>query len=1257
MGWRRAFGILSALTIASCAGGGGCGGCGEPIPGGFPRESVVLNAGAVRLTRPGLDVLAGGAPTMLRSILGLGATDGVFAIEIPRADTSGSIDLPWPLPDIDYSIHICPNGPRRDSDPPECLGEVNVGQAKLHLDAVAPDVVRASGTIPVRLRHLPVRIENDGPSLGTFGVGLGAGGCNGDTPNFDYREFPFQLAIPWVAESNGPRAGYTKLDWNRALVDVGINKGDVAICKDCGVVTELCNAVFDYVKDQAFDSLIGGVKDQLKQALASQAPPWLGTELRVNLAGALASMSPGTKGGLDVVFAAGGAADATPNFPADDNPYPGHTPNGLTLPLLGGAIAAPASSCVPKVDIPVPAGIVAPEELRQDIPGNHLQMAVAGRFLEYAFGGAYNSGLLCLGVSTEQVQQLQSGLLSLLVPSLQRLAVEKKSVPLALSTRPRHPPTVKIGGGTDVKTDPLVSIALRELDVDMYIWSLDRFVRVFTLTADVTIPVNLQMAKDVKTGLLPVLGDVRLANAKVTNADLLTDDPAGIAASLGPVLGGFVSQLAGSIGPIDLSSMLGSFGLAVTVPEGGIRKLSTSGDDFVGIFAQLAVPGASSAIAETEARLVERTVHPEAMNLTSLSREKRPTLRVALSSPRATSAVEYSWAIDRGTRSTWSQATDVAVQSDDLVFQGKHTLQVWSRYVGQPESEDPTPAHVPFVIDTLAPRVELARNGVEAWDFVSERDALMARYEARGTFSAWMPLAELATRDLRTATTVEVRDEEGNVGRTAPIAPGAGMGGGGGCACSTPGETQGPSSGLWALGIALAMVAAARYRRRWGLGAVAVAAMTHQGCSCGGSGDDGGEGPRESVGCGQDCKSACEPALPMGQVGSYTSVATAKDGTLWVAGYNDGIYGESADQVYGDLVVGRYDAAKERVAWATVDGIPVRTDGSCPPSDRSGWRNGETESGDNVGLWTSLALDANDRPMVAYYDVTHRALKFALLDGATWATYTLRAIPGADVGRYAKMILAEGKPAVVFPVNESAHSRIVLAKATTASPRSAADWTFEDVAVEDDVPAAPAATYPNAIGNYLRIAAGPNGLGIVAYDRIHARLIGLSKASGSWTTSVLDEGGNPGVGASLLITPDGDWHVSYADALRESLRYLRAPGGNAASAEIVDDGFGLGVGAPRFVDGRHAVGDDSFLRIDGTRIQVTYQDATAGVLRMATGTPLENGGHTWTVIAVAQPGRFAGFFPSFAGKGIVNFWRQLDPNVRGIVGDVAWVAP
>ncbi|WP_394841559.1 hypothetical protein LZC95_31350 [Pendulispora brunnea] len=1251
MGWRRAFGILSALAIASCAGGGGCSGCGEPIPGGFPRESVVLNAGAMRLTRPGLDVLAGGAPTMLRRIVSPG--NGVFAIEIPRADTSGSIDLPWPLPDIDYTIHICPKGPRRDVDPPECLGEVNIGQAKLHLDAWAPDVVRATGTIPVRLRHLPVRIENDGPSLGTFGVGLGAGGCNGDTPNFDYREFPFEMAIPWVAETNGPRAGYTKLDWNRAVVDVGITKGDVAVCKDCGVATELCNAVFDYAKDQAFGSLIGGVKDQLKRVLASQAPPWLGTELRVNLAGALASMSPGTRGGLDIVFAAGGAVDVTPNFPPDDNPYPGHTPNGFTLPLLGGAIAAPVSSCVPKVDIPVPAGIAAPDELRQDLPGNHLQLAVAGRFLEYAFGGAYNSGLLCLGVSTEQVQQLQSGLLSLLVPSLQRLAVEKKSVPLALTTRPRHPPAVKVGGGTNVKTDPLVAIELRELDVDMYIWSLDRFVRVFTLTADLTIPVNLQMAKDVKTGLLPVLGDVRLANAKVSNADLLTDDPAGIAASLAPVLGGFVNQLAGTIGPIDLSSMVDSFGLAVTVPEGGIRKLSKSGDDFVGIFAQLAVPGVSNAVAETEAHLVERTVHPEAMGLTSLSREKRPTLRVALSSPRAMSAVEYSWSIDRGTRSAWSRETDVTVESDDLVFQGKHTLRVWSRYVGQPESEDPTPAGVPFVIDTLAPRVELARNGVQAWDFVSEDDALVARYEKGGTFSTWMPLAKLAKLDLRDATVVEVRDEEGNVGRSAPIERSAGSGGGGGC--STAGDARGTSA-AWALGMLIAVLAARRYRRRWGLGAVAVAAMTHQGCSCGGS--DDGEGARDTVGCGQDCKSPCEPALPMGQVGAYTSVATAKDGTLWVAGYNDGIYSESLDHVYGDLVVGRYDAAKGRVAWQTVDGVPARTDGSCPPAERSGWRNGETESGDNVGLWTSLALDANDHPMVAYYDATHRALKFALLDGEDWSAYTLRATPGADVGRYAKMILAEGKPVVVFPANESARSRIVLAKATAASPRSAADWTFEDIAVEDNVPAGPAATYPNAIGNYLRIAAGPNGLGIVAYDRIHARLIGLSKASGVWATSVLDEGGNPGVGASLVITADGDWHVSYADALRESLRYVRrAPGGDTAQAEVVDDGFGLGVGAPRFVDGRHAVGDDSFLRIDGTRIQVTYQDATAGVLRVATGTPLEAGGHTWTVMAVAQPGRFAGFFPSFAGKGIVNFWRQLDPNVRGIVGDVAWVAP
>ena len=66
-------------------------------------------------------------------------------------------------------------------------------------------------------------------------------------------------------------------------------------------------------------------------------------------------------------------------------------------------------------------------------------------------------------------------------------------------------------------------------------WSEDRFVRAFTYTADLTIPVNLQTGKDPKTnpngGLLPVVGDLTAVNGAITNSALITEDPQMLASS------------------------------------------------------------------------------------------------------------------------------------------------------------------------------------------------------------------------------------------------------------------------------------------------------------------------------------------------------------------------------------------------------------------------------------------------------------------------------------------------------------------------------------------------------------------------------------------------------------------------------------------------------------------------------------------------------------------------------------------------------
>jgi MYXO-CTERM domain-containing protein len=1398
---RPAFLVLLLVVAASCSGAGGCSGCAgcglTALPAGFPQGSVVPNAASVRVTRPGLDVLSANLGAVAAKLLG--ANGGITTFAVPDATTSFGVLF------FTINVEIC----KPAVGPGQCVADIDVGHANLRIDAVTPHAIRIRGTVPVKADDIPVDT-----SLGSFDLRLGNGGCGGVT----YADVPITATLPLVAETLSPRKGYTKIDTDHAVIEPTV---DSSIVQTCG---SLLGGVIDAFKGFVVGQVTGPLANALKSQLQSQlctspdpmasptcpagtqpdgtntkcvftadpstcVPTLLGIDGHMDLGALLSKLSPGTSGAVDLVLAAGGDGDPAPDCQPNQawspsagcqdvpNETDGHTPNGLTLAMVGGMLPNPQTPCVPIAPNQIPLGIPVPDELTRDgaqpwPPGDdgpHVGMALAGRFLTYAATSAYNSGVLCLGLSTEQFPALSTGYLSAVIPSLKDLTFEPgkwaRPAPVAIATRPQKPPRIAIGQGTDVNKDPLLEVLLPAFATDFYVWSYDRYVRAFTFTADLTIPIDLQTGKDPKTnpngGILPVLGALSAANGVVTNADLLWEDPRHVADALAPLLGGIVGQLLGSgLSPIDLSGALSSYGLNLSIPSDGFRKLTKGTDDYVALFADLTT-GTSMFAPQVDTRvaILHQEVHPEAMTLATADASKFPRLEVALSSPGddGTRTLEYTFWIDDQPHSAWSTARVVQVDSQYLFLQGKHVLYASARIVGHPDSEDETPAAAPFVIDVLAPYVWLddTEGGVTigAYDFVSEPSALQARYlrtDSRGVagdWSGWMPLGSVGTIDPLGASSlrVQVRDESGNVGEQVELVRGRPdptlQAAASACGCSTPGAAP-RSPGVLASLILLAVFGLALRRRRTAgaiVGTLGVVAASTQGCSCGGS-DAHDTGALAKTGCGSDCNQPCGPANLPGLIGSYTSVAVASDGTTWVAGYDDADVTNAL--LYGDLVVGKYDSGKKEVQWTTADGLPpARTDGSCPPNAANTWRHGETDPGPDVGLWTSLQVDATGHPMVAYYDATHAGLKFASSEdgGATWQSHTVWQALQSDAGRYAKMLVSDGKPVVAFLVVEPgsggwARSRVVLATSKVALPRAAADWLLQDVAVDEKTPCRarfcgagevcvqstltcqPTATgcmpadcgasasgigstpqacvtlqgmatcqavlddarvdsYPDTMGDYVSMASGPNGIGIVVYDRTRGNLVGISSRIGAWTAQILDgqtgpnaspsriDTGDVGVGASLAIAANGDWHVSYVNGWTESLQYLLVPAGDLtrpSPPEIVDDGRMLD-GSPN-ADGPHIVGDDSSLTIDAVgTVRIVYQDATAGALREATGTPSAGSTHSWSLKAIAQPGRFAGFFPHYVAQmpAIANWYRLTDhsqtpPIVRG---DVAFVSP
>jgi hypothetical protein len=106
--------------------------------------------------------------------------------------------------------------------------------------------------------------------------------------------------------------------------------------------------------------------------------------------------------------------------------------------------------------------------------------------------------------------------------------------------------------------------------------------------------------------------------------------------------------------------------------------------------------------------------------------------------------------------------------------------------------------------------------------------------------------------------------------------------------------------------------------------------------------------------------------------------------------------------------------------------------------------------------------------------------------------------------------------------------------------------------------------------------------------------------------------------------------------------------------QIVDNG--AAVDGTAFTDGIHIVGDDSNVQAQSNgAVAIVYQDATAGTLRIATGSQTPG---TWTLHAISQPNEFAGFFPHFVPSDttVANWWRWADQTSQQISGNVAIIA-
>ena len=905
---RRALPFALVFFVIACGDGGcsGCDGCAvQPIPGGYPTGERIDNAAQVRLTSAGLGYLESHVDELLAAFL-----PGNLDVPVPR--TTGEICTPgvgWPC----AGYTICTSN--------DCAVRVEVDS----VDIAPTDPNRLSVTLHGRLDSRDDAGASRDLPFSTLGSTCQA---TVDTRRGDRPGVVLTAEIDLVTETELARAGYTKITVASAglVADQGLENADIDI-HDCSgalgwalgpILGALKGTIVGTINDQIGGIIQGGIDDQLctKRGMhgcpngtfavpnedadsvcryeddgsAACVPQLLGADGQGDLGAAvLGGFSAGTHAPGQFLLAASGDGEAV-----DD---------GLTLGFYGGFrstdrtfMSSPSHNpCVPAVDPPPLPSLEPSTLLRTDLrpsgtSGHHVGIAIAEGFLDHAGYGLFDGGMLCLGVGTRLSQQLSSGLFSLLIGSLNNLVFPRASAPISMALRPQQPPVFTID--TDPATDDLLIIDLPELAADFYVFSTERYVRFMTFSGDVSIPLGLQ----VEGGKIAIaIGEVTIANGAVTHSELLRESPDSIARALGPVISAFVSMLGSAIDPFDVPSVMG---FNLEIPEDGIVGFAEEDQRFLGIFANLAVPGPMpiTATADAELEVARVELDPDVLTLARFGQGEGPIVSLRRSGRGPTGAqLEFSHRLDGMAWSPWTRDRSVEIRDPLLRLEARHVIEARAREIGDSRTTDPTPARVEALIDVSAPAVALTQSQagvhVAISDILTPRSALAIRYGVRDEdLGEFRPATEVlgdgdtlvwpATHD---HLVLEARDEAGNVGR-AQLALIRGLPrADAGCACridATGGRANPPMFWLAFAGLgALVRLGRRRARsqhrrgarrggprgggtgsRRWRWSAAASLVLLGPillgagGCDCG----DGGN--PSTLACEETCEAAMAPA-------------------------------------------------------------------------------------------------------------------------------------------------------------------------------------------------------------------------------------------------------------------------------------------------------------------------------------------------------------------------------------------------------------
>ncbi len=1284
--------ILFGVGCGS-SGGGGCAtlkplpsanGQPSPAPLGLPTDQVIEGGLQARITKPGMDKLLGA----IINLVGGNLKSGICVPPLSQQIGPTCFNV---------TVGACNNS--------TCGGKAGCTLSVVLQSADGKDQITASiaeGANPVV--HVDAKFDIHTPVDIDYGGQLFCASANGSctldiaTSHFnDASQNPLEIVAD-IQTGIDPATGELTL----SLANLALQNLNLQI-SGCSVLGSALQAAIDLLNNTVGTAItnfvIGLLKPQLNALLQSFLPKPPGLAGVVDTGTLLASFNPPKDANLELFVVAGG--------------YVAGKSGGLNLGVMSGVnsdrdettrqpgFTSEPSLCVPVRPTPqlgqapwmLPANVARKDFLLSpanefsgmpdptDPMGNVQDVAIglSRTFLDLVGFHVYNGGTLCLDIGGNALPQLNAGTLSVIVGSLGNI-IEDRKAPLELVLRPQTPLTFTVGAGD--MTDPLIHIGISDMRIDFYAWIEERWVRLLTLGVDINVGLNLTVTKDanMKPAIQPMLVGVDANNItiRVSNTDLLQETPQALEAVFPSLINIATGALGGVVKPITLPSVAG-----FSLDQLKIQRVQTSQDDFVAIYGTI-ITGTPAPLVDWSNPNAPRTISSVRVNAAIAELKvptqdelragfgerqpgivaAQPSVKLALGTVDSLGLdVEYGWRIDGGMWHAWTREANPTISDPAFLLQGHHTIDVRSRVVNDWSTES-EPTSLDVLIDSVPPELHPARNELDhsrfdfgGFDIVSDSSKLLYAWGAPGEqhteFAATssMSYSEASALTLGGARKLAlyVKDEAGNVAAAAfdlgelgfhgrSTAPSTG-----GCSCELSGhDDAGARGGM----VALILVALVFLRRRARALApfvvVAVIAFVAAGCGCDNKNscsidDDCAKmmcDPGQVPACmGNMC--GCIPDIAPGDVGRFSSM-TMIGGSAYVAAYNN---------TYGDLMIGHITPPGVVSGWDFVDGVPDET----PDIANSHNRGGISDPGDDVGRYTSIATSATNEPIIAYYDKTHGALKFASFGAIRWHTHVVDVgmgtptTGGDDVGRWTSMTIGpDGRPAIAYSawvakgVSGMPESQLRWAQAMTTTPTSSSDWMVTvvdsrlqgsngaptgDMGVGPDMAMPP----PDMAGQMPADVLLPEGIAIMAaaarkmdgtpgisyYDRTRGNLryVEWNPSTNAWNKPQILDGedamgndlGDVGLYSSLTYDAMNVAHISYENASKDSLFYINTM---TKTPEVADDGYHPkdeqtqdGIDSPVW----HLVGDSSSIQLQQTSGQViiAYQDSTVLMLRLA----------------------------------------------------------